>query len=147
MSKTKIAEQEAKRDGYVLTEKGERAARKVGKWSNSLADVMLQTMLTKSPTVRLTKGTLADDLWEECSQVLAKMEKEGLVEKVELEEDRPKVVIEGSTGLSNLGKSGFPGRPGLGLPKAEKLSRNVYSDRPGARLARKHHKGWKKVRY
>jgi len=146
MSKVKTmaieASEEAKPQGYVLTEKGLKAARKTGKWINSMDDILLRVMM-KSPDAPLTKGTLSDDLWQRASMVLVKLEEEGLVEETEVDVNvsKPQVAI-GDAGKPSKLKLEVQAKPGL-----QKLTKDVYSDRKGERLTRKRRKGWKKVKY
>jgi hypothetical protein len=149
MSKAKVAEREDKAaeaeampQGYVLTKKGEQAARKTGKWVGSLDDVILRIM-AKSPNVPLTKGTLSDDLWQRASEILAQLEDEGLVEAAEAEAKpgKAKVVVEDTGKPSKLKLDSRP------KPKAFGLTKVVYSDKKGERLARKKRRGWKPVKY
>lgn len=142
MNKAKVAEQEARAEAYVLTKKGEKAARKAGNWVNSMDDILLRVM-AKSPDEPLTKGSLSDDLWQRASEVLAELEEEGLVEKAEanVEPGKPEVVIEEAVKTEKLELEG------RAKPKAQKLTKDVYTDRKGERLARKKRKGWNKVKY
>lgn len=143
MNKAKLAKQEAKQEGYVLTEKGLQAAAGPGKWPNSMDDVILRVML-KSPDAPLTKGSLSDDLWQKASEVLTRLEGDGLVKKAAasgIELGKPKAVLAGDIKISTLKL------PGKSKPKAFGLTKVVYSDRRGERLARKKHKGWKPVAY
>lgn len=139
MAKTELEDKKAKPQGYVLTDKGKKAAGKADKWPNSLGDVVLQTM-ANSPGKPLTKASLSDDFWRTASDILAKLEEEGLVEKVDVA-SKTKVVMGDAFKPT---KVDFPGTRKQTVPK---LTRDVYSDRPGTRLARRRVKGWHKVKH
>jgi hypothetical protein len=138
----KAIEPEAKAEGYVLTRKGEKAARKAGNFVKSMDDILLRVMM-KFPDEPLTKGSLSDDLWQTASKVLVKLEEEGLVEEAEagIEVSKPRVVIEDAARPEKLRLEG------QAKPKLQKPTKNVYTDRKGERLQRKKHKGWKPVKY
>lgn len=143
MSKTELIEQETKPQGYMLTKKGLQAARRQGEWLGSLDDVILRTM-AKSPDAPLTKGSLSEDWWQKASEILARLEAEGLVQKADstLELGKPKVVIEDAARTATLKLNRAKAKPeSFGLKKV------VYSDKKGERLATKKHRGWKPVKY
>lgn len=139
MTKTELLDKKAKPQGYVLTDKGKKAAGKAEKWVNSLDDVVLRTM-ADSPGKPLTRASLSDDFWRKASEILAKLEEEGLVEKVDVD-GKAKVVMGDAFKPT---KVDFPGTRKQTVPK---LTRDVYSDRPGTRLARRRVKGWRKVKH
>lgn len=142
MSKAKLLKQETKPEGYVLTDKGLQAAPGRGKFPGSMSDVLLQVM-AKSPGAPLTKGSLSEDLWQKASEVLARLETEGLVKKAgsDIELNKPKVVLGAAARAAKLQLQGLPG------PKVQRLTKRVYSDRRGERLARKKRRGWTPVNY
>lgn len=142
MNKVKLTEREAKPEGYVLTKKGLQAAAGRGKWPNSLDDVILRLMV-KSPDAPLTKGSLSEDLWQKASEVLARLEGEGLVQKADsnFEVAKPKAVIQEAARVGDMRL------PAERKERVQKLTKNVYGDKGRERLARKKHRGWKKVTY
>lgn len=149
MRKVKELEQEAKPDGYVLTDKGLQAARRQGKWPSSLRDIILQRMV-RSPDAPLTKGALSEDFWQEASNILAHLEADGLVRQADsnIQPGKPKAVPGKSNAmLGNPVKLSGLKLKGESKPKAFGLTKVVYSDKKGERLARKKHRGWKRVRY
>jgi hypothetical protein len=142
MNKAKLLEQKAKPEGYMLTKEGLAAAPAPGKFPGSMGDVVLQLM-AKSPDAPLTKGSLSENFWQKAELVLAELETKGLVKKADsgIELGKPRVVIENAARTSTLRL------PGASKPQAFGLTKVVYGDKKGERLARKKHRGWKPVKY
>lgn len=156
MSKTKALpdiEQEATLPKYRLTEKGLAVAKRkqsrvkvIDKllpdkaFSSRSVDMVLQTM-AKSPDTAISQGDVSEVLWRNFSKVIDELEGEGLIELVvsDGEGRQPKV------DTSKVSKARLERIPDK--PKQEKPTKDVYSDKKGERLARKHRKGWKKVKY
>ena len=134
------AEQEAKPEGYVLTEKGEKAARRTEKFIGSMDDILLRVMMD-SPNEPLTKDSLSEGLWQRASKVLVKLEEGGLIEEVRGEVSKPRVVIKDAAKPEKIRLEGLP------KTKLQRPTKNVYTDRKGERLQRKKHRGWKPVKY